>query len=593
MTSHRARIRAFLLLLILPLAVTACQKVKPLERSHEDKLADPEISRYAPGQRGGVFILSTLGDIITLNPLIVEDASSSEAIGMIQMGLTGYDPVLDKVIPGLAKSWEIGDDQLTFTFHLREGGRWSDGHPLTADDVIFSFQSYYDPRYPTRKKASLSVDGKPFEVTKLGIYTVRIKTPDIFAPFLEYVGAATILPKHKLQTAFDNGTLAKSWSINTAIKTPEEIVASGPYRIKSYRPGEQITFEANPYYMFFDKNGTRLPYYDYCIFRGYKDINSMTAADVSGNSDIFGIRADDVAWVRKAAPIYDFTVYERGPASSTSFIWFNQNPGKNKEGKPYIEPYKLKWFQSTKFRQAISYGLDRQGIIDGVFFGRAQPLWSYDSPANKKWYNPNVKQYPLNRGKARDLLLEAGFRYNAAGMLEDSEGHAVSFLLYTNQGNNIRTEIATIFKEDMKKLGIEVKLQFIDFGTFVSKISDSFDYECGLLGFTGGGDPHGSMSIIHSSGRLHQWYPRQKEPATPWEARMDLLIGKQLKTLDYQERKKYWDEIQLILSEQMPFIYLVTPNTYVGAQNKVRNLDIPESTSYGANWNLDTLWTVR
>ncbi|MFH1067053.1 MAG: ABC transporter substrate-binding protein, partial [bacterium] len=281
-------------------------------------------------------------------------------------------------------------------------------------------------------------------------------------------------------------------------------------------------------------------------------------------------------------------VYDRGPSTASSFIWFNQNPGQNKDGKPFVAPYKLKWFTNQKFRQAISYGIDRQGIVKGVLFGRGAPLWGPESSANRKWFNPNVRQYPYNPQHALELLAEAGFKKDEKGVLRDEENHPVEFTLITNQENPLRQNIATIFMENMKALGIQVRLQFQDFGTFVGKIQDSFDYEVGMLGFTGGGDPVGGMSIYSSKGRLHQWHPNQAAPATPWEARMDELMTLQLKTLDENKRRQYYFEVQAIMSEQVPLIYLVTPNTYAGLKNRWQNLQIPPLGS--VLWNLDSVW---
>ena len=161
----------------------------------------------------------------------------------------------------------------------------------------------------------------------------------------------------------------------------------------------------------------------------------------------------------------------------------------------------------------------------------------------------------------------------------------------TNKGNDIRNEIATIFKENMADMGIEVELNFIDFGTLITKISDSFNYEACLLGLTGGaGDPASGMDIYSSGGRLHMWHPQQESPVTEWEARIDHLMRMQLTTLDQAKRKEYFDEVQLIMSRQVPFIYLVTPNSYVGIKNKWQNIEVPKLGSL--IWNLDELWAL-
>ncbi|WP_018290817.1 ABC transporter substrate-binding protein [Verrucomicrobium sp. 3C] len=587
--------RSFRLLPLLPaavlgLATLSCSRPTRVgERPSLPVPTDADVSPAQPGKRGGVFIEVSPGEPSTFNWLVAEDASSASFLGLLFDGLTSYNPIREEVVPALAKSWEVGADSRTFTFHLREGLTWSDGVPLTADDVLFTFQCVYDPRFPNRNAYDLSVNGKPFLLEKLDRHTVRIRTPEIFAPFLRYMSGVTIMPKHLLQGAYEGGTLLRAWSIFTAQKTPATIASSGAFLLHSYRPGQLILLEANPRYWRIDVERRRLPYIDFLIVKFVKDQNASVVAFASGQTDADTIPPDDVAWVRRGEKIHHYTIHDRGPSTASTFLWFNQNPGRDKSGKPFVAPYKLRWFQDRRFRQAISYGIDREGMVKGILFGRGQPLWGPESPANSKWFNPRIRQYPFDPARAEQLLTEAGFHRRGDGMMADAEDHPVSFTLLTNQENPLRTAMATVFQQNMRALGIEARLQFLDFGALVTKISDSFDYEACLLGLTGGGDPADGMSVFVSKGRLHQWYPSEPQPATPWEARIDSLMLAQLTTLDQSLRKQYWDEVQQILSEELPYIYLVTPNTYAGLRDKWRNVQIPKIGS--VVWNLEEVWT--
>jgi peptide/nickel transport system substrate-binding protein len=565
-------------------------KITPVHCPQMPKPTDPAVTNSPPGQYGGLMIMTQLSDIATLNPLNSTDAGSSEIISYLMEGLTTWDPIQQEVVPALAKSWEIAEDNKTFTFHLRKGLFWSDGHPFSADDVIFTFQCIYDDRFPNRTRFLLSIDQQPFKVVKIDDYTIQIITPDIYAPFLQYIGAATILPKHKLYKVFEQGTLLEQWNIDTAQKNPQHIVGTGPFVLKSYKPAQRIVLQRNPNYYRFDKKNQRLPYIDHLIHVIMKDMNTALVAFSQGKTDIQGITPDNVVWVKRQAQKHNFTIYNCGPSTSSSFIWFNMNSGKDPNGNPYIKPHKLKWFQNKKFRQAISYAINRQGIIDGVLSGRGVPLYSYVTSANTKWYNPNVATYPYDIQKAKNILLSQGFKYNDKNQLLDKNDNPVAFILNTNKGNNVREEIATIFQQNMKTLGIEVTLQILDFNTLIKKIDNTYDYECILLGLTGGGDPAGSMDIISSNGRMHMWNPKQKTPATPWEARLDTLMKQQLRTLNYEKRKTCFYEVQTILSEELPFIYLITPNAYAGIKNKWQNLAIPAIGSL--IWNLHEIWEL-
>ena len=232
----------------------------------ESPPADADVSALPPGRQGGIFFGALAGMPRTLNPLQSgEDASSATAVSRLLDGLTRFDAAREEILPGLARSWEIEEDQKTFTFHLRRGVKWSDGHPFTADDVIFTFQVIYDERYPNRRKSELSVNGQPFEVEKIDDYTVRFRTADIYAPFLLYIGTP-IMPRHRLYQAYEDGTLLRAWSVRDAQIAPES--SSAPAAgARTFRPPGCIVYRANPHYYRIDEAGQRLPYIDRLIER--------------------------------------------------------------------------------------------------------------------------------------------------------------------------------------------------------------------------------------------------------------------------------------------------------------------------------------
>ena len=584
--------------ILLAIAVVACSP-PPSSLPRRAPLPIPKdaaVSQATPGTPGGFFVQTVIGDLATLNPMVAEDAASSSAISLMSGAMVEYDWVNEEVIPGLAKSWDVSADQKTYTFYLREGVYWSDGEPFNADDVLFSYQAYYDKRFPNRTRFQITINGQPCKIEKLGPLTIRVTTPEVYAPFLLFVAGVSILPQHKLAPFYHDSTLLKQWSIRTAKNNPQALASLGPYVLQSYRPGERITFIRNPNYYKVDRASMRLPYADYVIMKIVPDRNAGVAAFAQGQIDAESIAPGDLAWVQRTAKKHDFRILNRGPSPNTTFLWLNLNPGYDANGKPFVPPYKQAWFQQPQFRQALLYGLDRQGLVDGVLHGRGVILHTTVSPANRKWYNPNTPQYPYDPQKAKTLLLNQGFTYSdgigSNSKLLDAQGRHVSFTLITNKENDIRTEIATVFKENMAALGIEVILRFIDFNTLVVKISDAFDYEACLLGFGGGaGDPAASKDIYSTGGRLHQWNPSQETPSTDWEARIDELMQRQAATLNFAERKQYFDEVQVIMSEQLPLIPLITPNAYIGIQKRWQNVEVPPMG--GLIWNLEELWALE
>lgn len=559
-----------------------------VERGQYPLPEDADKSFSEPGQYGGVFVLSQSQQPAHFNPIVDGDAYTSETLGFFMNGLVTYNPITEEHIPELAKKWEIGEDNKTYTFHLRRGLRWSDGEPLTADDVIFTFDAIYDERFPNRSALQYRVAGQPFEYEKIDEHTVEFRTAEVYSPFINDIGWAQIMPRHVLKPYFEEGTLQRTWTSETAINEPEKLVGTGPFRIKSYRPGERLILEPNPHYWRVDEEGQRLPYVDYLIIRYVSDQNTETIQFATGQSDFSGIPASDVAWVRRTEEMHDFTVLNRGPSTGISFIWFNLNPGKNSRGEPFVEPHKLAWFEQREFRQAILHGLDRPGLVRASYFGRGEPLHSVISPGNTRWHNPEVPQYDYDPGKAQEMLKGLGFRYEDDGRLFDAEGNRVEFSLLVSEGSAVLEGLRNTFRENMADLGIRVEVRSLDFSALRNRIGSSFQYEAATIGFTGGGDPSGGAAMYRSDGSFHVWHPMQPEPATEWEARIDEIMDLQERELDHDRRKELFDEMQMIMATELPLLFLVTPTVYAGIQNKWQNIQVPPSGSL--IWNLDEIW---
>ena len=597
------------LLLAASLILSGCgsEQQRPLIGVVAPIPADALVVDFPAGEFDSTIVETLAGDLATVNPLVNETMAGAAVIGRILEGLTTLDPNTGDVIPNLAKSWEISADNLQYTFHLRRGIHWSDGQPFTADDVLFTWGCFFakhldadsgEPvldengrvkyRYSSRSTFGQLINGQEPLVEKLDNYTVRFTTPEVYAPFLLFGGGVEILPKHVLQVSFDDGTLMDQWSVETAINEPWKIVGLNMFVLESYRPGERIVFAKNPNYWKVNAKGERLPYVARVITKIVQDQNSSNVAFAQGLTDFESIGPDNVAWVKRGEQRFDYTVLDMGPSSQTNFIWFNLNPGKDAEGVAYVEPYKFEWFSDQRFRQAVSHGINREGIVRGVYFNRADILHGYVSPKRKLWYNDAIRKYPYSPETSQQLFAKMGFTLEA-GQLKDPLGNSVEFSLMTNSSSGLRVEMATVFKENMAALGIDVELQFLDFNTIINKTSDSFDYEACMLGLGGGApDPYAGKDILMSGGRLHQWYPQQVEPATEWEARIDALMLEIGRHTNVALRKKYFFEVQEILAEQQPLIFLVSPKDFVGYRNRWQNVD--PTPLGGVTWNEESLW---
>ena len=573
---------------ILAVAILAAIAVRPFATLAA--VEPPLVADCEPGIRGGRLVVTTFGDPKTFNPITENESSSRDIIRLLFSGLTDLDWPSQSARPGLAHEWKVAADGLTWTFKLRKGLKWSDGAPLTSTDVVFTFDTLYNTNFPNATADLLKIDGKRFAVSAVDELTVRIVTPSPYAPFLEYIGVP-IIPAHKLAQSVATKNFESAYGINTK---PAELVGCGPFRLKEFKGGQSTLLERNPHFFVVDKKGQPLPYLDDVMYRVVPDMNAMSLSFLQGEGDVHEtVRPDELKRFKDAADTGAFNLHELGVGPERGFLWFNLNPGKNeKTGKPIVDPKKLKWFSQTKFRQAVSHAVDRPSIIRAIYAGRAQVNYGYISTCITKWHNPNTPKYPYDLARAKALLKEIGIEdRNKDGRMEDAQGNVIEFTLNTNTGNNVRDRIAVFIQEDLKRIGFKVNYEPILFNTLVDKIDNTYDYEAMLLGLGGGGaDPAASMNVLMSSGFTHFWHPKQKSPASPWEKRIDDLMNKQISTLDEKLRKEMFDEVQVILGQEMPFIYTVSPFSYAACKANLANLRPTVLSTYRLTWNAEELY---
>ncbi len=539
-------------------------------------------------------VMTILSDPKTFNPVIATDETSSSVGGMLFDGLTTQNPITGETKPALAKSWSISDDDLEIVYTLRPNLQWSDGHPLTADDVVFTYnQIYLNPDIPTGMRDILKIgqsEGFP-EVTKINDLQVKFTIPEPFAPFLEVTGAS-IYPAHILQETVKqkgkdgNLKFLSTWSLDTP---PENIVASSAYKLKSYATSERLVFEANPNYWKKEVVNEPLPYIKRVIWEIVESTDTSLVQFRSGSLDSLSVSPEYFSLLKKEEKKGNFRIEEGGEVYSMTFIAFNLNQGK-KNGKPVINPNKSDWFNNVNFRQAVSYGINRDRMIKNIFRGLGAPQNSF-MPKQSPFYDKSIAGYSYNPEKAKQLLLEAGFKYNQQGQLFDQQGDRVSFTLNTNTGNTIREAMGNQIEEDLATIGIKVNFRTVNFNVLIGKLDNTLDWDCILLGFTGGNEPNSGYNLWAVDGNSHifnQNVPDLKaRKIAGWETEIARLYIEGARELDREKRKAIYSQVQQLVSEQLPVICLVNPYSMAAIRNKIKG--VKYSALGGAFWNLEEL----
>jgi peptide/nickel transport system substrate-binding protein len=490
------------------------------------------LSGAAPGLAAGRdMVIGLGGDATSLNPVIATDGISYTVEWPIFDSLLELDANLT-VRPLLAESWEVSKDGLTYTFKLKKGVKWHDGKPFTARDVAFTFYSVLDPKVTTPHRAYFDalvgfpeltakdnpkrpdeLATKPIEV--LDDHTVRFRLRYPSGSFLAVLvnPRAGIVPEHVLKGA----------DLNTA-EFNRKPVGTGPFKFVEWRRGERIVMEANEQYH------AGRPALNRLIFRIIPDAVVLLQELKAGGVDfIENPPLTEVARLKQTAGLKVLI------ADNTSYTYV----GWRQDVAP---------FNDVRVRRALNHAVDVPSIVREVLQGYAA-ISTGQFPPSSWAFDPSVKPYAYDPARAKALLAEAGFKPGPDGVLV-KDGKRLSFSLRHDQANQSVKDTAVIVQEYLKRVGVEVTLEALDWPTFVKKLFAS-DFEGIVVGWTNHHDPDPfAYTIWHSSQWKGRNFAHYKNP------RVDELLEQARRTAVVAERKRAYAEFSRVLMDDAPYVFL-------------------------------------
>jgi peptide/nickel transport system substrate-binding protein len=562
-------------------------------------VAGTSYEHLEPGARGGTFYASAISEPKGWNAVTSHENSTSQYTSIMMRGLIDIDPFTSAIVPELARSWDVSEDGLTITFHLRRGLQWSDGEPFTADDVLFTYNDlYYNTDVDTDVRDILQLPDMTFPAfEKTDDYTVRVTLSVPFRPIMSSLGAS-IMPRHvlansvhKLNPSVPAGNFNAAWTLATH---PSELVGMGPFIVESYYAGLGVTMRRNPYYYHVDPNGVQLPYLDRYVILTVENQDVSLLKFRNQELDAFAPRAVDLPVLNDEAALKGFTVVAEPdiPVFGTSWIAINQDYGLAEGEHENLRSL----FRDLRFRKAVAYSVDKETIIRNVYNGLAVPQWSpvsYMSPfyAGRDVYGGPVTErdavvYEFDPDKTKSLLDEIGIiDRDGDGWRDFEDGTTVAIELNTNP-NTTRENICLIVTDDLQKAGLKVTFQPVDFNTLVDRLMSS-QLQMVLLGLSGGTEPNSGANVYRSTGGLHCWhYSAAEGDIYDVELLIDELLSVGVSTFDNDVAFDAYKEFQITYTENdLGLIFTVNPAFTYAYYNRIGNANAanPIATPSGGN----------
>ena len=546
----------------------------------------------AVAQDESIAVTGTFGDgPSSFSQIYCTDTACTDIVGYMFMSIIGVDPAEQAIVPGaegaLAEDWEISDDNLTYTIKLREDAYWTDGEQIDADDIMFHYELMQNPDagHPV---AYILDEFKSVE--KLDDFTIEVVMNSPSCSALNNIGGLDPIPSHILSD-YDAEELA-TIDFNTSPS-----VTSGTFTFGQYRSGELVTLLTNPDFVDTPEELNLDGFIQIVSTDSQVLLEQLFEGEINFLEGISATQQDRVR-DQENLQVYEY------PGNSWDYMAFNLADSNNPqpsidENGDRVDQGLHPIFSDKLVRNAIGHAVDVDDIIEGALFGNGTRMSSH-IPASSWAFNDELDAREYDVEQAEELLEEAGWVLNDDGervcedclyareVDEDYNGTVFEFDLLTNAGNDRRESIGTIIQDQLKDLGIKVNFQTVEFNTIL-EIIDSQDFDAFILGWRAAYPDRpdtiqlfGREADVPSSGfNFTSFY---NEDYFELEEQADTIPG-----CDQEARHEIYKQMQEIMYDEMPYLWLFSQNGMFAATDNVEGFD-PYPNSI--DWNM-TEWAVQ
>jgi len=480
--------------------------------------------------QGGTLHLALSANPSRLNPILATDSASGEITSFLFNGLVKFDKNQKEIIPDLAKNFYF-EDSKTLVFELKKNVFWHDGKKLTADDVIFTYNLLLSPKIASPYSSSFRFVKN---VQKIDDYTIRVDYKKSYFKALE-IWMMGILPKHLL--ANEKNIMSSSFNTHP--------IGTGPYILEKLEFSKDIILKANKKYFEHEPYIDKISFHvipdsmtRFLMLKSYKlDIGSLSPIEYEKklNNDFF----------------QHFNIYENISLSYT-YLGFN---------------LRKKKFQDPRVRKALSLAIDRDEIVDIMFFGHAEVCTGPFLPTSSA-FNPNVKKPKRDLKKAKELLKEAGY----------DKDHPLIFEIATSNSNPTRPYVAQILQYQLQQIGVVVKLRIMEWQAFLNMVVFPHKFDTVLLGWGLSPTPDPRL-FWHSSSDVKGGFNfigyHNKE--------LDRLIEKSETIVDRKKLAQMWQKMFQIIVDDNPYLFLYIPSSISAVNKKIEGIK-PLPSGYWYNY---------